>query len=101
MAIPVTAGQVIKASDILPVRGIQTGTATTGTHVVGVTLTTAVTFPVAFAAAPVVMVTGKADPVNLSYPEEVANVTTTGFDLKTARNVGTAAIDVGWIAVLV
>jgi len=101
MAIPVTAGQVIKASDILPVRGIQTGTATTGTHVVGVTLTTAVTFPVPFAAAPVVVPGGKGDPVNIGYPPEIANVTAAGFDLKTARAVGTAAFDVGWIAVLV
>jgi len=101
MAIPVTAGQVIKASDVLPVRAIQAGTATTGTHVVSVTLTTAVVFPVAFAAAPVVILTGKADPVNIDYPEQVANVTTTGFDLKTARKVGTAAFDVGWVAILI
>jgi len=94
------AGGVIKASDVKDIRGIQTGTATTGTHVVNTTLTTAVTFPVAFAAAPIVMVTGKADPVNLSYPEEVANITTTGFDLKTARAVGTAAFDVMWLAIL-
>src|SRR6266540_3994135 len=97
----VSAGNVIRASDNPFFRGIQTGTATTGTHVVNTTLTTAVTFPVAFAAAPVVMVTGKADPVNLSYPEEAQNVTATGFDLKTARAVGTAAFDVMWLAVLI
>ncbi len=95
------AGKVIRASDVLDIRGIQTGTATTGTHVVNTTLTTAVVFPVAFAAAPIVMVTGKADPVNLSYPEEAQNVTATGFDLKTARAVGTAAFDVMWLAVLI
>lgn len=95
------AGGVVRASDILPVRAVQAGTATTGTHVVNTTLTTAVVFPVAFAAAPIVQVTAKADPVNVDYPPQVANVTTTGFDLKTARAVGTAAIDVGWVAVLV
>jgi len=75
------------------------GTATTGTHAaVDTTLTTAVSFGYTFPTIPVVQCTGKGDPVNIGYPPQAANITTTGFDLKTARKVGTGAFDVGWTA---
>ncbi len=78
---------------------IQTGTKTTGVHVVDTTLTTAVVFPTVFSAVPKVFLTGKNDPVNVNYEAQVQNETTAGFDLLTARDVGTGALDVNWVAI--
>lgn len=76
------------------------GTFSTGTFTgANVNKTLSITFPDPFEVAPVVTLTPiAANALNINYAPCVVSVTTTGFIAAVARNVGTAAFDVAWIA---